>query len=119
MSIRRDPCVLKAILFARRHRLNLAADLEAVDLLEIRSEPGVEVPDYMHGAFNRAKNEGDACPKYMPLVMLVPPESSYDTLDGNHRIKAARASRYRKIPAIVTSRDSFDALWSIFEEGPD
>src|SRR5574337_1195531 len=105
-----DDVIKRGLAYARERQLDLGTEIALVRLTDIMSEPSVIPPECMIDAISEAVKQGKQWPKSMPLPILACQGPYCVTMDGNHRIKAARTAGLVEIPAIVASLSTWEAL---------
>lgn len=111
-----DGPIKKALAYARKRKLDLGVEVVKVQVGDIESEPSVQPDDSMVESIRNAVARGIEWPVDMPLPVLACEPGRCMTLDGNHRLKAARRVGLTEVPAVVASLSTWDALLPIFEQ---
>lgn len=111
-----DDTIKRALAFSRKHRLDLGTDVVSVPLTHVHSEHSVIVVSSMVEAIREAVAHGESWPEIMPLPVLACEPGRCITLDGNHRIKAARAAGLLEIPAIVVRLSTWETMLPVMEQ---
>lgn len=111
-----DETIKKALAFAKKRCLDLGTDVVNVTLSDVQSESSVITNPSMVRSIREAVDAGQPWPSIMPLPVLACEGSHCITLDGNHRIKAARAAGLTEIPAIVVRLSTWETMLPVIEQ---
>lgn len=111
-----DSIIKKGLAFARKHKLDLGADIEDVPPRAFQTY-GVIPSEDMIETIRKAREAALKWPADMPLpiVACAGPDTCI-ILDGHHRIEAADRLDLPDIPAIVASFETWDALLPVIEQ---
>lgn len=111
-----DEVIKRGLAYARTRGLDLGTEIAVVRIGDIVREPSV-IPDAtMIGAIREAVSRGLRWPPQMPLPVLACDGVSCMTLDGNHRLKAAKLAGLEEVPAVVSSLETWEALLPVIEQ---